>query len=208
MTKTWLMRRAVRSRRRGTTAPISSSVCRLPFISASTSPARAIATARGRGVAVLRDHHAVGSPDPRLALAPPRGSSPRGPTSTGAIRPRLAASSGPAASRGRRVDHRAAHRRQALAALNSLAKTSPCRSRTSGVARSAYAMRRVGARTVAVPRRSSPSWFTQTQSKTTSASRALLSRSPSPSAVADADLCRGIRGPRTRCACRGPAACP
>ncbi len=46
MTKTWLMRRAVRRPvADGTTAPISSSVCRLPFISASTSPARAIATA-------------------------------------------------------------------------------------------------------------------------------------------------------------------
>ena len=46
MTKTWLMRRAVRrpvSLR--TTSAISSSVCRLPFISASASPARTICTA-------------------------------------------------------------------------------------------------------------------------------------------------------------------
>ena len=46
MAKTWLMRRAVRRPVAGsTTARISSSVCRAPFISASTLPKRAIATA-------------------------------------------------------------------------------------------------------------------------------------------------------------------
>ena len=46
MMKAWLMRRSVRrptSLR--TTSAISSSVCRLPFISACASPARTIATA-------------------------------------------------------------------------------------------------------------------------------------------------------------------
>ncbi len=46
MTKQWLTRRAVRSPvSRFTTAPISSSVCRLPFISASALPSRTSSTA-------------------------------------------------------------------------------------------------------------------------------------------------------------------
>ena len=46
MTKQWLMRRAVRMPvSRATTAPISSSVWRLPFISASASPSRTSSTA-------------------------------------------------------------------------------------------------------------------------------------------------------------------
>ena len=46
MTKQWLTRRAVRSPvSRLTTAPISSSVCRLPFISASALPSRTSSTA-------------------------------------------------------------------------------------------------------------------------------------------------------------------
>ncbi len=46
MTKAWLIRRDVRiPADEGTMAPRSSSVCRLPFISDSTSPARASSTA-------------------------------------------------------------------------------------------------------------------------------------------------------------------
>ena len=46
ITKQWLTRRAVRSPvSRCTTAPISSSVCRLPFISASALPSRTSSTA-------------------------------------------------------------------------------------------------------------------------------------------------------------------
>ena len=46
MMKQWLMRRAVRNPvSRFTTAAISSSVCRLPFISISTLPSRASRTA-------------------------------------------------------------------------------------------------------------------------------------------------------------------
>ena len=46
MMKTWLMRRPVRSPvSRATTAPSSSSVCRLPFISSSASPSRTSSTA-------------------------------------------------------------------------------------------------------------------------------------------------------------------
>ncbi len=46
MTNTWLMRRLVRRPlARETTSPISSSVCRLPFISASASPVRTSETA-------------------------------------------------------------------------------------------------------------------------------------------------------------------
>ncbi len=47
MMNTWLMRREVRRPvAEGTIAAISSSVCRLPFISDSTSPERASSTAR------------------------------------------------------------------------------------------------------------------------------------------------------------------
>ena len=62
MTKQWLMRRAVRrppSRR--TTAPISSSVCRLPFISASASPARTSSTALAGGVMAVLRHRRGGN---------------------------------------------------------------------------------------------------------------------------------------------------
>ena len=54
MTKTWLMRRPVRRPvSRATTAPISSSVCRLPFISSSASPCADQLDRLGRrGVAV------------------------------------------------------------------------------------------------------------------------------------------------------------
>ena len=46
MMKTWLMRRPVRRPvSRATTAPSSSSVCRLPFISSSASPSRTSSTA-------------------------------------------------------------------------------------------------------------------------------------------------------------------
>ena len=46
MMNTWLMRRPVRSPvSRATTAPSSSSVCRLPFISSSASPSRTSSTA-------------------------------------------------------------------------------------------------------------------------------------------------------------------
>ncbi len=46
MTKQWLIRRAVLSpASRATTAPINSSVCRLPFQTASASPERTSATA-------------------------------------------------------------------------------------------------------------------------------------------------------------------
>ena len=46
MTKQWLIRRSVRMPvSRATTAPISSSVCRLPFISAAALPSRTRATA-------------------------------------------------------------------------------------------------------------------------------------------------------------------
>ena len=46
MMNTWLIRRSVRRPvSLLTTAPISSSVCRLPFIRVSASPARTISTA-------------------------------------------------------------------------------------------------------------------------------------------------------------------
>ena len=49
ITKQWLTRRAVRSpASRRTTAAISSSVCRLPFISASALPSRTSCDGRGR----------------------------------------------------------------------------------------------------------------------------------------------------------------
>jgi hypothetical protein len=60
MMKAWLMRRSVRSPVPvRTTAPISSSVCRLPFISISALPSRASRTAIGGGVAVRGVHDLV-----------------------------------------------------------------------------------------------------------------------------------------------------
>ena len=69
MMKQWLIRRPVRSPvSRATTADISSSVCRLPFISASARPSRTSATALRGGVdAVLGvDDLHVAEVDPEL----------------------------------------------------------------------------------------------------------------------------------------------
>ena len=89
MTKTWLMRRAVRRPvADGTTAPISSSVWRLPFISDSTSPARAISTALA-AAAWLCSAGTIrygGKVDPFLPARPP-GIFSSGPTSTGRDHP-------------------------------------------------------------------------------------------------------------------------
>ncbi len=78
--------------RSATTAPISSSVCRLPFISASTSPARASSTAFSAAAwlcstATIR----YGDRSTPSARATARIFA-SGPTSTGTIRPRRAAS--------------------------------------------------------------------------------------------------------------------
>jgi hypothetical protein len=82
------------------TALISSSVCRLPFITASTSPARASATASAAAawlcsVATMR----------RSARSAPASSAvarifASGPTRTGRIRPSSAASIGPISETG------------------------------------------------------------------------------------------------------------
>jgi hypothetical protein len=62
MMKQWLIRRPVRSPvSRATTALISSSVCRLPFISASARPSRTSATAL-RGVMAVRGVDDLNSP--------------------------------------------------------------------------------------------------------------------------------------------------
>ena len=85
------MRRAVRRPvSRLTTAPISSSVCRLPFISASALPSRTSCDRlRGRGVAVRRvDELVAGDVDARAASAT-ASMRARGPTRIGAIRPEL-----------------------------------------------------------------------------------------------------------------------
>ena len=103
ITNTWLIRRSVRRPvAEATTASISSSVCRLPFISASTSPARANATARSAaawlcGAATIR--YGVMSMFAAAATARIFAS---GPTSIGTIRPRFADSIARPANRSRR----------------------------------------------------------------------------------------------------------
>ena len=96
MRKTWLMRRAVRRPvAEGTTAAISSSVCSEPFMSASTSPARAMATACCAAAwlcsvdRILQPARSIPSASATARIFA------SGPTRTGTISPRRAASSGP-----------------------------------------------------------------------------------------------------------------
>ncbi len=96
-TNTCEMRRAVRRPLvAATTAPSSSSVWRLPFISASTWPVRASSTAFSAAAwlcstATIRNGDRS-SPSARATAR----IFASGPTSTGTMRPRLAASIGPA----------------------------------------------------------------------------------------------------------------
>ena len=97
MTKQWLMRRAVRRPvSRATTAPISSSVCRLPFISASAVPARTSSTALAAeswlcaASTISKRADVEARPWPR-----PRGCAPAGRPGSAAIRPSRAASTAP-----------------------------------------------------------------------------------------------------------------
>ena len=97
MMKQWLMRRAVRRPvSRFTTAAISSSVCRLPFISISRLAfARQAHRGLGRGLAVRRVDQLVGG-DVEAGLARPRPRcAPSGPTRIGLSRPICAASTAP-----------------------------------------------------------------------------------------------------------------
>ncbi len=92
ITKQWLRRRSVRSPpSRRTTAPISSSVWRLPFISAPASPALTSATALSAESWLWADstmrNAARSRPQAAAAILG------RGPTRTGVISPRSAASS-------------------------------------------------------------------------------------------------------------------
>ncbi len=96
MTNTCVMRRAVRSPfPDGTTASISSSVCRLPFISAWTSPSRASATA----VAAASWLCSTGTIRNGVMSMPSAAATARifasGPTSTGTMRSCAAASTAP-----------------------------------------------------------------------------------------------------------------
>ena len=70
MTKQWLMRRAVRMPvSRATTAPISSSVCRLPFIRASARPASHELDGLGSRVVAVLESTSSKAPMSRPALA-------------------------------------------------------------------------------------------------------------------------------------------
>src|SRR5271167_1766768 len=96
ITKQWLMRRAVRIPvSRATTAPISSSVCRLPFIKASAFPSRTSATAFSAESWLCADSFngkAEMSSPARRATSRMRSG---GPTRIGSIRPNRAASTAP-----------------------------------------------------------------------------------------------------------------
>ena len=100
MMKTWLIRRPVRRPvSRATTAPSSSSVCRLPFISSSASPCRTSSTALAAaawlcGASTMR---ALPRSMP-LACGDSSRSSRPGPTRIGVISPFAAASSAPASA--------------------------------------------------------------------------------------------------------------
>ena len=92
MRKTWLMRRPVRRPvSRATTAPSSSSVCRLPFISSSALPcSHELDGFRGGRMAVRRfDDFDVAEVRCRTAAATSRMRS-AGPTRIGVIRPEFA----------------------------------------------------------------------------------------------------------------------
>jgi hypothetical protein len=96
ITKQWLTRRLVRNPpSRATTAPISSSVCRLPFIRHSAFPARTSATAAWAEAvlcaASTRSKPEMSSP----ACAATASMRAMGPTRIGVIRPALAASTAP-----------------------------------------------------------------------------------------------------------------
>ena len=96
MTKQWLIRRSVRMPvSRATTAPISSSVCRLPFISASALPSRTSATALAAESWLCADS-TIGRP---VMSMPWRAATSRmragGPTRIGSIRRSLRASTAP-----------------------------------------------------------------------------------------------------------------
>ena len=104
MTKQWLMRRAVRMPvSRATTAPISSSVCRLPFIRASARPARTSSTALAAESWLCWASTSSKAPMSSEALAATSRMRAGGPTRIGWSRPIRAASTAPsseAASQG------------------------------------------------------------------------------------------------------------
>ena len=78
MMKQWLMRRAVRMPLScATTAAISSSVCRLPFISASAFPSRTSATALA-AESWLCSEATSGKPEISMPAAPAASRDPRG----------------------------------------------------------------------------------------------------------------------------------
>ena len=127
MTKTWLMRRDVRSPvAEGTTAPSSSSVWRLPFISASTSPARASSTAFAAAAWLCGTDTTRYEPRSTPSAWATARILSSGPTSTGVISPRRAASIGPSSeSRSQGWTTAQGHRRQAFAGLEQAGESIP-----------------------------------------------------------------------------------
>ena len=96
ITKQWLTRRAVRRPvSRDTTAPMSSSVCRLPFISASALPSRTSSTALA-AEASLYGASTIGRPAMSMPCSFATASMRAfGPTRIGAMSPSFAASTAP-----------------------------------------------------------------------------------------------------------------
>ena len=93
MTKQWLIRRAVRSPvSRATTAAISSSVCRLPFISASARPARTSSTALAAAAWLCSTSTISNSPMSKPCLPATLWMRALGPTRIGSISSRREAS--------------------------------------------------------------------------------------------------------------------
>ena len=192
-----------------TTAPSISSVCRLPFMSISTSPVRASATAAAAeawlcSVATMR--MPVRSALFACATVRMRAG---GPTSTGTISPRRAASSAPSSeSRSQGCATAQATGSSGSHCRSSRVNTSLRRRMISGVAMSEYAMRVRGASTTTEPR---------DDAALAHAGIAVEHHEPGVGVLlphghrgreflADPHLARIIERVSRRCACPGPAA--
>ncbi len=173
------MRRAVRRPvADGTTASISSSVCRLPFISAWTLPARASSTALA-AAAWLCSTGTIRNGEMSMpsACATARIFA-SGPTRIGSMRSSVAASTAPCSeSRSQGCTTAQTIAGRSAQAANSGTKPSLWRSTICGVARFEYAIRRVGALTVTIPAAStSPCWLVQRHSNSMRWPSACLAR--------------------------------
>ncbi len=168
--KQWLMRRLVRRPALAdSTADISSSVCRLPFIKASTSPLPASSAPRA-AAAWLCSTSSMAMPSRlRPASAATASRRARGATSTGVIRPAACASSAPdrlSSSQGWITATLIGPRVRACSSRRRV--PSPLCRRTSGKVARLRSICSAGAITCASPSSTTaPCWLTQRQARVT-----------------------------------------